>query len=245
MRLLSNSNDGLIPSKWGKLMWLFCFLVSYYWDEPYEKISQEMKARKRNHLLKFFENLKIVLFCRYCRTSFNDFYYMNDPSHNFNNKSFSFFEWVCWLNKKVNEKLHKPVYTCKELFEFHIKTLGHCEINELIIYGFWNIVYLLCLSFPVHVLSSNEQQVLVQRTTIEMFYHLAFILPKSSEQYKILENLNKIDLDKKTLLLNTRDCIFQLCYNWEIMVNGKSRSRFGENVQQVAIYFESNFRNKA
>lgn len=87
---------------WGPSGWKFIHIISF--NYPEKPTTSEMANYKA-----FYENLKNILPCKYCRESYAGFI-QELPIDNYLSSRYKLAYWVYLIHNKVNNKLRKQGY---------------------------------------------------------------------------------------------------------------------------------------
>ena len=194
---------------WGPPGWILLHTLAYAY-----------KPSLKSEYSIFFDNLKYVLPCIYCRVSYTE--YIEDlPIHNFLDSRDNFFNWLYQIHNMVNNKLRSQgllnwenpsVDEIKNKFKDLSKEFNQCKIRDKSIMG-WNFLYCIAFVFPED--GKNTAQTSQYHGYLVFFNILAKILP---DNYKILYSDY---LHKNPIIhaLECRDTLKQWIYNLELYIN--------------------------
>jgi hypothetical protein len=239
---VSTSTQGQRPSRWGFIIWTLWITLTYYWKEA--------SAEKIETLIRMIELYLTLLYCRFCRQSLQDFWFLRNPRDYLSqSKLHSLFDWVYWLHEQVNIKLFKPAYPFKRLYNKYIKNEMYYWEQERVSphwrYCYWSSLYLLATNYPVKIESANEKQVQHRANLVELLQILTQeIIPNSN----LRETMRAYTLDNEDYHIakqefSTRAQVFEFIYKLEIA--NHTESCFGDTIDQVSDYFEVCFRSNA
>ena len=101
-----NVDNGLMTRIWGPSGWLFLHCISFGYPYKIDPTNPE-HLEKQNDYYRFFYYLGKVMPCKYCRTSYMDFFTNKSPmSHLGSRKEFT--KWLYDIHNMVNDKLGVP-----------------------------------------------------------------------------------------------------------------------------------------
>ena len=129
------TSPGLATAIWGPLFWALLNDVAIMEDARNEVIKQKKNGAKQTLPFYFFQHLKQILPCKYCRQSYSKFY-RQDPPHS------PYIKWVFELHDKVNQKLDKPL---SDWSKFKRKCQVYSHFSDA--YTFWDIHFMLALNY--------------------------------------------------------------------------------------------------
>jgi len=195
-----------------------------FWGPPGWTLLHTL-AYEYNHNLKseyylFFDNLKYVLPCIYCRASYTK--YIEDlPIKNYLDTRDNFFYWLYEIHNMVNNKLRSQgllnwnnpsIEEVKNKYHDLSKEFNQCKIRDKSIMG-WNFLY--CIAFVYPENGKDIAQTTHYHGYLVFFNILAKILP---ENYRILYSQY---LHKNPILdvLECREKLKQWIYNLELFIN--------------------------
>lgn len=90
-------------SKWGPSSWHTFFIYSRNYPEKYNPLNSEHRII-RYYTKNFYESLKFILPCKYCRESYKK-YYDELPIDNYLHGRDALTYWLYLIKDKVNQKL--------------------------------------------------------------------------------------------------------------------------------------------
>jgi len=225
---LSNSNNGQKASQWGPIIWNLLITLSYYWDQYNPKI------KKKELFIELIECYLNVLYCKFCRHSMQDFYFINSIRRS----SLTVFEWILWLHQKVNEKLYKPQFPKRLVIQHFILPEWNYwileEVSDQWKKYYWISLYLLAINFPNQIFTESDK--LKQTSTIQFVKIIKQLIPKSDFSHREMEQK-----ESSMMCFESRQNLFKEIYRQETFYNNKSL--FGSNIEAVALYFETSFRS--
>jgi len=228
MLKLNESRDGQRPTRWGPIVWRVCFVL----------LLHHKGRKKRAELFEFLKLFLVLLYCIFCRHSFNEFY---DRSGIEYDSKRSLLDWFYELHEEVNRKLDKPAFPRELIEQVYLtdteeeKYWQNGRNSPLFDYCLWCILYLAALNFPPTIRKNNAQDRAQQETFPKLLVQLPALVPGGSTR----EQLERCKPRAVTFL--TRKQCFVTVYEWECAATGKSR--FGSTSQQTADYFEVHFRS--
>jgi len=225
---LSDSLNGQKATKWGPLVWYLLITTTYYW--------QYFKYYSCQHsvLMEYFSLYLVLIYCRFCRNSFRDFWFVNDPR--FCRKPL--YEWLLWLHAKVNIKLEKPVFPLDQVEPTFIEPeKPYWERDQ--VSDHWQIcyftnLYLIACNYPPKIID-NEKCRKIQIAAKRMFEIAPQLIPISYLRHVQMT----YPIDEKAF--ESRQSLFRLVFQLETTSN--KTSRFGEDLESVAKYFECEYRS--
>ena len=164
---------------WGPPAWILFHTLTYVY-------KPELKLQY--HL--FFDNLKYVLPCIYCRASFTE-YTERLPIDTYLDKQNDLFEWLFRIHNMVNDKLrgqglitweNPELNDTKNKFKHLAGEIDSCSVRDKSIMG-WNFLY--CIAFVYPEDGINTVQTNHYHGYLTFFNMLGKILPG---HYKLLYN---------------------------------------------------------
>jgi len=192
---------------WGLDGWKLLHSICIEYDSKY----------KEDYIL-FFDNLKYVLPCIYCRNSFTE-YSEKLKIDNYLNDSYSLSEWIYKIHNMVNDKLrkqnllHEEDPTFEEIYQRYLSYVN--DINKANCIGMpgWDFIYCILFNYPKGKdlkETSNER--------LAGYYIFLTQLPKVlpfKKAKEVLININSLT----PKLLNTRKNLQNLAYKMEKEIN--------------------------
>jgi hypothetical protein len=158
---------------WGPDGWKLLHSIPHNYPETPTKDDKNTYAI-------FFESIKYILPCIYCRMSYTE--YINDiPINNYLDSRKKLAKWVYLIHNKVNDKLRKQgllhyddptfdsVYKKYEEYIYDINKGEKCiEIPG------WNFIYCIVFNYPL-----NENHIeTIRKNNYEIFFrYLGYVIP--------------------------------------------------------------------
>ena len=101
-----NVDNGLMTRIWGPSGWLFLHCISFGYPYKIDPTNPE-HLEKQNDYYRFFYYLGKVMPCKYCRTSYMDFFNKQSPISSLGSRK-EFTKWLYDIHNMVNDKLGVP-----------------------------------------------------------------------------------------------------------------------------------------
>jgi hypothetical protein len=125
-------SPGLSPDVWGPWMWALMNDVAvvgdYYWND--------WNATERKYVTGFYDALKDILPCKWCRESYKKFIKRGPPRY-------PFTQWIYRLHNKVNRKLNKVIpFNYKKFKRRTVAYTSFGGANQL-----WDLIFMLALNY--------------------------------------------------------------------------------------------------
>lgn len=236
---LKQTRQGMRPTRWGPIVWYFLFCTIWYWEHHY----QTKRHKSKKVLLRLVSFFRVLLYCRFCRDSFNVFYEETQPEKQLaNDKTFSILQWLYQIHERVNMKLDKPSFPFELIPEVYVYENNELEawqedtVSRHYFYCFWCILYLTACNFPPNFDQEVPFDREIQNNAFHLFHTMVALFPNHGAMSKHLKA--SFTLENK---FESRIECFQFVYQWECRCNN-GKSVFGKNINQVAQYFETHFR---
>lgn len=128
----SNSGNGMMTNVWGPAGWVFLHSVTFGYpmdpdafDTSFEQPKNTTKERYRI----FFETAGLVLPCRYCRDSYQEFEKEDPVSDALENRA-SLTAWLWRIHERVNTKLNKQGISYEELVQRYEGYRATCSADK-------------------------------------------------------------------------------------------------------------------
>lgn len=227
--------NGFLPELWGSPTHSLQHLLASFW---------QYRATNKERLLfvEFMECLLILLFCRTCRESFNN-YYKHDP---FDSQQ-SWTLYLCRVHAFVTHKQGKPSLPLEKLEEMYLPEDSE-KLSPYFMYCFWMVLYLFALNFPPIYKSTLTRHKQIHTAFIRMIDTLIpHLIPPTSlfsqEYNKAYQLVKAKKLEKKeepNSLFNfkSRSETFHFIYE----IQKQLKMNVLGNCLQTQIYFEKIFR---
>ena len=234
---LSKTRQGLRPTRWGPILWYFLFVTTFYWH-------RKQTSRYSKRLIAFVQLFLVLLYCIFCRESFQEFHNIHDP----NKKEYrsNLVKWLHFLHNWVNRKLNKPLFPFSLVEPVFIEE-NHEELywkEDLVsphyYYCMWCILYLSALNFPPQIDPKREFDLKTQTAVTSLFHDIILLLPSAQLQEEMQRAFPSQQQPKQ--IFTTRKECFDFVFEWEQNSIHKENSLFGKNKEEVIDYFETHFR---
>ena len=178
-----NSNTGMKGSVFGFGQWYLLFIMVIFW-------SQDETRKKTSHVKavhSFIQLMSTLLWCRYCRDSYYQFYNSNPPT---NTKDLT--AWLYEIHELVNDKLNKLKFPQEFTIPFYMDVeQKYWDVNRVspqwIITLFSNL-YLTALSFPVDFNETEPKHKKHQAAVATLFSIIGDCIPDIDQQF--ISNFN-------------------------------------------------------
>jgi len=233
---LKQTRQGLRPTRWGPILWYYLFVTLLYWEQ---RDDHAMK-HKLVELVKLF---LVLLYCRFCRDSFNVFYAETNPEQQI--ESLDVVQWLHGIHEMVNSKLDKPAFPYELLQEVYLKEhrepfyWKRNQVSPHYNFCFWVVLYCTACNFPPTIASNTPPfDLQIQANASNLFHSMAELFPTTTRtKNKIAECMPR--MPRKGF--SSRNACFQFVYDWELAANN-GKSMFGRDLKQIVLYFEQHFR---
>jgi len=205
---------------WGPPAWILLHSLAYFYQP----------SLKEEYTL-FFENLKYILPCIYCRRSFTQ--YIDELPIDLTNRD-NFFKWLYLIHNKVNAKLRgqglltwedPSLEEIRKKYSDICRTLEDCKTRDQSIMG-WNFLYCVAFVYP-----DNPEIITTQlrHSYLIFFTYLGKILPSRGgyrEYYEEYMRNNSIYKGVKC-----RDSLKDWVYGLDSFMNKKLHQKCSEFIQ--------------
>jgi hypothetical protein len=192
---------------WGPPAWVLLHTLAYHYKP---ELKSEYKI--------FFNNLKHVLPCIYCRVSFTE-YTEALPIDNYLNSKEDIFKWLYEIHNMVNDKLriqgliHWENPSLAEIINrYKSFEIDNCQVRDKSIMG-WNFLYSIAFNYPEDGLTTIQTSHYHGYLTFFNFLG-KLLMGKYQELYNEYLNNNSI-VDS----LKDRECLQKWVYNLELHMN--------------------------
>lgn len=102
--MIKKESKGINPQKWGKIYWDFFFgLISFSYPEKLDYKDRD-HIKKKKSVINFFNSMRYMLPCYFCRKSYCQFYLENDIEK-FSGSRKNMIRWLYIMKDNVNKKL--------------------------------------------------------------------------------------------------------------------------------------------
>lgn len=217
---------------WGKDGWKFLHsVVSKYPDIPTE-------YHKHIYGL-FFNCIKYVLPCIYCRKSFDEFT-KKLPIDLTNNYNLS--KWLFDIHNLVNDKLKNQGNVVKysdgleSVMKFYENYVNEINESDCINMPGWDFIYCIYFNYPKHEELLNFD---VERLTGYATFLLLFSKVNPFKNNILFDNeIKNIDTNLENLL-TSRDNLTKLIYNLEMLTSEYTHHKCNKTYTEKCKYIES------
>lgn len=187
----------------------------------------------KSKLISFFNSIKYVLPCIYCRRSYSQ-YIKDIPLKQFLEKNNNnFFKWIYLIHNKINNKLREQGYLSKKnpkystilsKYKDYVKKIKKCAIMG------WDFLYSIIFDYPQYSFEISKSR---YNGYITFFTNLQYLLPCKKVRNIYIDHFEKYPIED---YMKTREEFKKWIYKFERKVRKNCCSSFSKRCKKVLKY---------
>ena len=187
---------------------------------------------QKNKVISFFNSIKYVLPCIYCRRSYSQ--YLKDiPLRSFlNSHKDNIFKWIYLIHNKINDKLRKQGYLSQKNPKYNTILSNYTKyvkkIKKCYIVG-WDFLYSIIFDYPQYSFELSDSR---YNGYLTFFTNLQYLLPCKKTRNIYINHSEKYPLED---YMKTRDDFKKWIYKFEKKVK-KNCYSFEKRCKKVLKY---------